>query len=96
MNLCSSESNTFSVSIVTKYLPILLQSHISTISDINLPPSPINLFLIFAVCCVETELERIFFSLSERAFKILVSTFNKEIGCQFFMYLLFLSFFLLI
>ena len=85
------------MSIVTKSPPILLRSHILTISDINLPPSPINLFLIHAVCCVEVKLERRFFNISERAFEaILVSTFNKEIGRQFLMYLLSLSFFLLI
>ena len=82
------------MSIVTKNPPILLRSHILTISDINLPPSPINLFLIYAVCYVETKLERTFFNLSERAFEIiLVSTFNKEMGRQFLIYLLSLSFF---
>ena len=81
------------MSIVTKYPPILSRSHILTISDINLPPSPINLFLIYAVCCVEIKLERAFFSLSERAFEIiLVSTFNKKMGHQFLMYLLSPSF----
>ena len=85
------------MSIVTKNPPILLRSHILTISDINLPPSPINLFLIYAVCYVENKLERTFFNLSERAFEIvLVSTFNKEMGRQFLIYLLSLSFFLLI
>ena len=81
------------MSIVTKYPPILSRSHILTISDINLPSSPINLCLIYAVCCVEIKLERTFFSLSERAFEIiLVSTFNKKMGRQFLMYLLSLSF----
>ena len=94
MNLWSSESNAFSMSIVTKNPPILLRSHILTISDINLPPSPINLFLIYAVCCVEIKLERTFFNLSEWAFEIiLVSIFNKEMDRQFLMYLLSLSFF---
>ena len=80
MNLWSSESNTFSMSIVTKYPPILLQSHISTISDINLPPSPINLFLMCVVCYVEIKLERTFFNLSEWAFEIiLVVTFGLPI-----------------
>ena len=77
------------MSIVTKNPSILLRSHILTISDINLPPSPINLFLIYAVCYVEIKLERTFFNLSERAFEIiLVSTFNKEMGRQFLIYLL--------
>ena len=67
------------MSIVTKNPPILLRSHILTISDINLPPSPINLFLIYAVCYVETKLERTFFNLSERAFEIiLVSNLIKK------------------
>ena len=68
MNLWPSEANAFSLSIVTKNPPILLQSHIFSISVINLPPSLINLFLIYAVCCVEIKLERTFFSLSERTF----------------------------
>ena len=90
----SSESNAFSMSVVTKNSPILLRTHIITISNVNLPPSPINLFLIYAVSCVEIKLERIFVNLSERTFEIiLVSTFNKGIGCQFLMYLLSLSFF---
>ena len=57
----SCESNVFSMSIVTKYPPILLRSHISIISDINLP-SPINLFLVYAVCCFEIKIDRTFFS----------------------------------
>ena len=61
------------MSIVTKNPPILLRSLILTISDINLPP-PINLFLIYAVCCVEIKLERTFFSLSERAFEIILAS----------------------
>ena len=39
-NLWSSESNAFSISIISKYPSTLLRSHISTISDINVPPSP--------------------------------------------------------
>ena len=82
------------MSIVTKNPPVLLQPHILTISDINVPPSPINLFLIYAVCCVEIKLDRTFFNLSERAFEtVFVSTFNKEMGRQFLIYLLSLSFF---
>ena len=85
------------MSIVTNYLPTLLRSHITTISDVNLPPSSVNLFLICAVYCVEIELEKTFFSLSERAFEIiLLPTFNKEMISQFLMYLLSLSYFLLI
>ena len=85
------------MSIVTTNPPVLLQSYILTISVTNLPPSPINLFLINAVCCVEIKLERIYLKLSERAFEIiLVSRFDKEVGRQFLMCLLSLSFFLLI
>ena len=47
MNLWSSELNAFLMSIVTKYPPILLRTHISTISYINLPPSPINLSIYY-------------------------------------------------
>ena len=69
------------MSIVSKYPPILLQSHTLTISDIKLQPSTKNLFLIYAVRCVEIKLKRTFFNLSERDFEIiLVSTFNKEMG----------------
>ena len=89
INLWSSKSNAFSMFIVTKYSPILLQSHIWTISGINLPPSPINLLLIYAVCCVEIKLERKIFNFSERAFE---ERNNKEMSRQFLMYLLSLSF----
>ena len=80
MNLWTSESNAFSMSTETKGPPILLQLHISTMSDINLPPSLMNLYLIYAVCCVETKLDRTIFSLSERVFEIiLVSTFGATL-----------------
>ena len=62
--------------------------------NISLPPSPINLFLIYAVCYFEIKLKRTFSSLFERAFEVvLVSMFNKEIRHQFFMYIFVLSFF---
>ena len=35
------------MSVVTKYPPILFRTHISTISYINLPPSPINLSIYY-------------------------------------------------
>ena len=93
MNLLSSELNAFSMSIVTKYPPILLRSDILIISDFYLSPSPINLVFIYAVCCVKITLERTFFNLSGRAFEIIsVSTFSKEMGRQFLMH--FLSLFL--
>ena len=54
------------------------------ISDINLPLSPICLFLTYAVCCEDIKFSRTFFSFSERAFDIIFkSTFKKEIGLQF-------------
>ena len=66
---------------------------ISIISDINLPPSPICLFLTYAVYCVEIKSARTFIILSERAFDIIFkSIFNKEMGLEFCMNLF--SFFL--
>ena len=59
---------------------------VSIISDINLPPSAIFLFLTYAVCCEDIKSGRTFFSSSERAFDIIFrSTFNKEMGLQFWM-----------
>ena len=72
------------MSILMKYTPTLLRSHISTISDINLPPSQIN-----EACCVEIKLERTFFSLFETAFEIILVS-AKKMGHQF-MYLLSVS-----
>ena len=54
--LWSSESNAFSMFIIARDPSILLQSHISTISDMNLLSPPINLFLIYAVYCAEIKL----------------------------------------
>ena len=46
------------------------------------------------VCCEDIKSGKTFFSFSERAFDIIFrSTFNKEMGLQFFMNLLSLSFF---
>ena len=51
-----------------------------------------NLF--FAVCCEEINVDKALFNLLETALgKIFVSTFNKEIGLQFFMTCLSRSFF---
>ena len=61
------------------------------IPDINLPPSPICLSLRYAVCFVEIKSGRLFLSFSERAFDIIF----KEMGLQFCMNILSLSFFLL-
>ena len=58
------------------------------------PPSLVKLILINAICYVEINLEKTFFSLSERAFEIiLVSTFNKEMNRQFLIYLYLYLFF---
>ena len=56
--------------IVTNYLRILLQSHISHILDINLPSSPLNLFLIYATCFVEIKLERQFLAFWKKLLKL--------------------------
>ena len=59
---------------------------ISIISEINLTPSPICLFLTYAVCCVETKSGRTFLIFSGRTVDIIFkSTFNKEMGFQFYM-----------
>ena len=82
------------MSILMKYTPTLLRSHISTMSDINLPPSQINLLLIYEACCVEIKLEKTFFSLFERAFEIILVS-AKKMGHQC-MYLLSVSSFFII
>ena len=67
---------------------------ISVTSDINLPFSPICLFLKCAVCCKDIKSVRIFYNFSERAFDIIFrSAFNKDMGLQFCTNLLSLSFF---
>ena len=66
---------------------------ISITSDINLPPSPVCLFSIYGVCCEEIRSGRTSINLSETAFDIIFrSIFNQEIGLQFFMNRLSLSF----
>ena len=70
-----------------KTLPILFILAVSITSDANLPLSPICLFLTYAVCCEEIKSGKTLFSFSfyERAFDIIFrSTFNKEMGLQFF------------
>ena len=55
-------------------------------SEINLPLSPINLFFTSAVCFEKINVGKTVFNLFEITLdKIFVSTFNKEIGLQFFM-----------
>ena len=72
------------MSMVTRKPVILKQPLISIMSQINLPLSPIICF--FAVCCEEINVDKALFNLLEIALgKIFVSTFNKEIGLQFFM-----------
>ena len=62
--------------------------------DINLPLSPISLFLTHAVCCEEIKSGKTFFSSSQRAFDIIFrSSLSKETGLQLFMNLLSLSLF---
>ena len=82
------------ISIVTKHPSLLRMSVISMMSAINLTLSPINLFLTYAVCCGEIKLGRTFLSLDAKALEIILqSTFNKEIGRQFLINFLSLSFF---
>ena len=84
------------MSIVTKKTSNFFILGMSIKLDINLPLSPIHLFLTYAVCCEQIKSGKTFFSFSKRAFDIIFrSTFNKEMGLQFFMNLLSLSFFLL-
>ena len=71
---------------VTRKSVILKQPLISVMLEINLPLSPINLFFTDAVCFEEIDVSKAVFNLFKIALdKIFVSTFNKEIGLQFFM-----------
>ena len=58
--LWSNESNAISMYIVTRKPSNLFNLVISIISDINLPPSTICLFLTYVVCCVEIKSGRTF------------------------------------
>ena len=70
---------------------------ISITSDINLALSPICLFLSNVVCCEEIKSGRTFFSFSDRAFDIIFrSIFKKEMGLEFYMNILSLSFLCLV
>ena len=81
------------MSIVTRKPSNFFNLAISLESDIDLPLSPICLFLTYAVYCEEIKFGIIFLSFSERAFDVIFkSIFNKEMGVQFFMNLLSLSF----
>ena len=92
--LWSDESNVFSMSIVTKKRSSFFILAVSVISDVNLLLSRICLFLAYAVCYEDIKSGRTFFSFSEGTFNIIFRfTFNKEIGLQFWMTLLSLSFF---
>ena len=85
----SRESKAISVSIVTRNPPILNQSLISIMSEINIP-----FYHTILVCREEIDFGKTAFNLFEIALdKIFVSTFNKENGLQFLMYHLSRSFF---
>ena len=80
----SNESNASSISIATKKPSNFFILAISITSDINLPLSPICLFLTYAVCCEDIKSGKTFFSFSEGAFDIIFrSTFNKEMALFF-------------
>ena len=79
----------FSMSIATRKPSNFFILAISVTSDINLPLSSICLFLTYVVCCEDIKSGKTAFSFSERAVDIIFrSTFNKEMGRQFFMNLL--------
>ena len=83
--LWSGESKTFSISMITRNSIILKQPLISIMSEINIPISPINLFFTEPVCCEKINVGKVVFHLFKITFdEIFVSTFNKEIGLQFF------------
>ena len=67
-----------------KNLPIFFILAISVTSVINLPLSPICVFLTYAVCCEDIKSGKTSFSFSERAFDITFSSaFTKEMGLLF-------------
>ena len=66
---------------------------ISVTADINLPLSPICLFLTFAICCEEIKSGRIFLVSQKELLIFFKSTFNKEMGLQCCLSLLSVSFF---
>ena len=69
-------------------------SAISITSDINLSLSPICLFLIYTISCVEIKSGRTFFTFSEETFDIIFRLkSDKEMGLQFCINLLSLFFF---
>ena len=89
-----SESNAFSMTIVTRKPSNFPNLAISIRSDINISLSPICLFLICALCCVEIRSGRTILSFSESVFDIIFkSRSNKEMSIQFCMNPLSLSFF---
>ena len=74
------------MSTITTYPLKLKMFLISNISDISLPPSPMNLFFTYAVCWHDIKSGKVSFNLVARAFNmILQSTLRSEIGRQFFM-----------
>ena len=91
----SRKPKAFSISILTGNPSKLNQSLISVTSEFNPPLSLINLFFTEAVCCGQINVGKTAFNLFEIALgKVFVSTFNNEIGLQFFKFCLSLSFFL--
>ena len=88
-----TESKAFSMSTASKIPSICNKSVIYAISEISLP-SLINLLFKYAIWFSLIKLFKIFFSLIAITFKInLVAIFNKEIGRQFLINRLSLSFF---
>ena len=71
-----------------KHFSIFFNLANSITLDINLPPSPICLFLTYAVCCEDIKSGKTAFDMFFR------STFNKEMCLQLFMHLFSLLFFL--
>ena len=81
------------MSIVTKKPTLFFILAFSITSDIYLPLSLICLFLSYVVCVKRFNLAELLSNSQKRAFLIIFrSTFNKEIGLQFFMYLLYVFF----
>ena len=69
-----NESKAFSISIVIENSSLLKMLVISVMSAINLPLSPVNLFLPYTtcVCCNEIKLGRTFLSRDARALDIIL------------------------
>ena len=89
-----TESNAFSLSTVTRKPSSVSEFDISKISETTLPLLIINQFLTYAVWFEEIRKGNTFFILAERTLLIIfVSVLSSDIGLQFLMNLLSLSFF---